>query len=207
MFGRSPIRDPGKPNPTFEERNMDRTKTLACALLGCVLLAVPALAQEGNGMPAMGPTAELKELSPMEGEWTAEMQVRQGPDAPWMSSPATCSITSEMEGCIQRTHFESSMMGMPFQGEQTLTYNREKKQFETIWIDSMSARPSYATGHYEDGKLVMTGDDEMMGQPYKMRVTTVMTGNDKMDWVMEMSMDGGKTWWEGMKMTYTKKGS
>jgi hypothetical protein len=186
---------------------MHRTWTKpAWTILGLILLAVPATAQEG--MPAMGPTKELKELSTkMVGEWTADMKFRQTPDAPWTTSPSTCTITSEMGGCIQRTDFHSTVMGMEMTGEETLTYNREKKQFESIWIDSMSARPMYTTGHFEDGKLVMTGDDMMMGTPYKVRVTTVMPNDQQMEWTMEMSLDGGKTWFESMKATYTKASS
>lgn len=186
---------------------MNRTcQTLASVALGLLLFAVPTFAQEGaEGMPPMGPTQELKELGWMQGEWTAEMQFRQMPDAPWETSTATCTISSVMDGCIQRTDFQSTLMGMAFGGEETLTYNREKKQYESIWIDSMSARPTYTAGIFEDGKLVMSGEDIMMGMPYKMRTTSVKVSDTQMDWTMEMSMDGGATWFESMKATYKKK--
>ena len=155
-------------------------------------------------MPEMGPTKELAKLMVMEGEWTADMQMRQSPEAPWATSAAKAMVTSEMDGCILRTHFESTFMGMPMTGEETLTYHREKKHFDSIWIDSLSARPMYMSGQYEDGKLVMMGEDEMMGQPYQTRVTSVMTDDTTMDWLMEMSMDGGETWFESMKATDKK---
>lgn len=187
---------------------MNRTwKALICATLG-LLLATPAIAQEGTeGMPSMGPPAELQELAAMQGEWIAEVQYRETPDAPWTTAPATATIVSEMGGCILRTYFKTNMMGSELTGEEMLTYNRETKQYESVWIDSMTTHLVQTAGTFEKGKLVMTGDDMMMGQPYKMRNTTIHSSENQMDWIMEMSMDGGKTWFESMKATYTRKSS
>ena len=61
-------------------------------------------------------------------------------------------------------------------------------------------------GNYEGEKLVMTGDDIMMGMPYKMRSTMLSKGNDEIHCTMEMSMDGGKAWFTNMEMVYRRKG-
>lgn len=181
---------------------------MLCALV--VAAQAPAWAQqegEGQGMPPMGPPEELKTLGFLQGQWDVAVRVKMDPAGEWADSKATSSVTPILEGCGQRMTFDGTMMGMPFKGEETVTYNRESKQFESIWIDSMSAHMAMTTGGWEGDKFIMSGKDVMMGQPYLMRSTMTKASDDEVHWDMEMSLDDGKTWFTNMKMVYTKKAS
>jgi hypothetical protein len=164
----------------------------------------PAWSQEGQ-MPPMGPPEELKTVAFLQGDWDVDVQVRMTPDGEWQNSKGSASITLVLDGCAQRQEFEGTMMGMPFKGEETLTYNRETKQFESFWMDSMSAHMAVSKGGWQGDKFVMTGKDMMMGQQYMMRNSFTKGDPNEVQWDMDMSTDNGKTWFTTMKMTYKKK--
>lgn len=173
-----------------------------CAVLSSSFAMVQA--QEG-GMPPMGAPEEMNSVAFMLGEWDVTMKVRMAPDADWMESKGSAKTVMELDGCVQRMYFDGEMMGMPFKGQDTLTYNRETKQFESFWIDSMSAHASVSYGNWEGDALVSNSEDVNMGQKYHMRTTTKKVSDNEVHFVMEMSMDG-EDYFESMKMVYTKKG-
>ena len=186
------------------------TRTLAATVVA--LLCLVASAQDSQqhampeGMPPMGSPAEMQKLLPFAGDWDVEVKTRMAPEAPWETTAATATLSNEMENCLQRMVFKGTIMSMPFHGESVTSYNRETKRYESSWIDNLSAHMSTSGGDYQGDKLVMEGDDIMMGMPYKMRSTMLTKSKDQIEWTMEMSMDGGKTWFTNMEMVYRRKG-
>jgi hypothetical protein len=96
-------------------------------------------------------------------------------------------------------------MGMPFKGVGLDTFNRETGQYESYWIDTMSAHMSKMAGNFKDGKLMMSGEDMMMGQTQLTKSWGEKRGEDEVYLEMSVSMDQGKTWMTNMKMTYRRK--
>jgi len=180
---------------------MKTIRTLA--LCGLLLLPTLAFAQEGQ-MPPMGPPEELESLEFLLGDWTVDVKMREGPDTPWMESTATANHHHGIGGVAVISDFNGNFMGMEFIGRETLTYNREAKQFESFWIDSMSAKATKMTGGWEGDKFVMSGVDSMMGEKVHMRSTSMKNADGTVTFSMEMSMDG-ENWFENMQMVYTKK--
>jgi hypothetical protein len=168
---------------------------------------VPAvLAQdEQMQMPPMGPPEEVKKLAFLEGEWAVAVKHRMAPEGPWEESSATVTVQPILGGAAYQSSFDATMMGMPFEGIGIDSYNRELGQYESYWIDSMGAKSSMMTGNFEGEKLVMQGEDMMMGQKMWNRATSIKKSADEVHWSMETSTDGGETWYESMQMVYTRK--
>jgi len=182
-------------------------KTLRILAFSALLLSacVVSAQEHGEGMPPMGAPEQMKSLDFLLGEWDVDLMVRMDPSSEWMKSKGSAKTVRELEGCVQGMHFEGEMMGMPFFGKDTMTYNRETQQFESFWIDSMSAHASMSHGNWDGDKMVMNGTDKAMGQDYHMRTTTTKVSAKEVLFVMEMSMDG-ENYFDSMKMTYRKKG-
>lgn len=188
------------------------TLTLAAAAL-CfgIVTAAPADHHEtGAGaaeMPPMGPPEEMKIVEAMNGEYDVKFFYKMDPTSEeWVETAATATLSSVVAGGAQKMEFEGNMMGMPFQGVGLTSYDRYTQQWQMTWVDSMGARISMYTGSFDDGKMVVTGEDMGPdGATYKARLTTYNITDDGYDWLYELSMDGGATYIKGAKATYTRK--
>jgi hypothetical protein len=125
-------------------------------------------AQAMPQMPKPGPEHDL--LKKDVGVWDATVEMT-GPDGQTTTSKGTETVS--MLGFWQVSQFKGQMMGQPFEGLSTTTYDPTKKKYVGTWIDSMT--PGYSTVEAEyDGKS-MTGNMEgpdMSGKIVKMRETT-----------------------------------
>ncbi|RKZ11354.1 hypothetical protein DRQ53_14020 [bacterium] len=180
---------------------------LTLALL--LLIAAPTLAEHHEGgeseMPAMGPPAEMKALAFMLGEWDVAMDYREGPEGEWVTIAGSAVSKSVLDGCAHRMDFEATLMGMPFKGFDHTTYNREYGRYESVWMDNMSAKMGIMRGNFEGDELIMQGPDKMQGMEFLARSVSTKVSNDEIHFAMSMSVDDGATWFENMKMVYTRK--
>jgi hypothetical protein len=69
----------------------------------------------------------------------------------------------------------------------------------------MGAKFTILTGGFEGDEIVMMGKDIQQGTPYLMKTVATKASEDEVHWSMTMSFDEGETWFEGMKMVYTRK--
>jgi len=168
-------------------------------------------AEEGHGhgeggMPAMGPPAEMKQLESMNGEYAVKFFYKADPTSEeWTETEATAALSTVAGGAAQQLLYEGEMMGMPFTGIGLTSYDRETQKWQTTWVDSMGARISMYAGDFADGQLVVSGEDKGQGMTYYSRLTTYNVTESGFDWKYEMSMDGGTTYVEGAKATYTRR--
>lgn len=177
-----------------------------CLMIAILIIAAsPAAAQEGQAMPEMGRPAQMDAIAFMQGDWNVKMEMRMGPDAPWTEAAGTATSEAILDGCVQHmnVHIED-MMGMPMNGIDNTTYNRETKRYESVWVDSMTGKFTVMSGNFVGDALVMTGRDQMMGMEYGVRTTSTKKSDKEVVWTMENSMDGD-SWFLGMRMTYTRK--
>jgi Protein of unknown function (DUF1579) len=180
---------------------MHRRLALTVVALGLVAVAVPA--QE---MPPVGPPAELGEVAFMLGTWkTDAFQFRQTPDQPWQTSTATMKVERILGGAAHRSRFSATVMGTALEGDATLTYNRESGKWQSVWVDGMSAYQVMTEGSFEGDALVLEGLDRYQGESYRLRDTTRKVSERELEWTMEMSTDGGATWFTSMQATYRKR--
>lgn len=156
-------------------------------------------------MPPMGPPEQIKEIEGMNGEYEVKFYYKMDPASEeWIETPATAVVSMVAGGAAQQLLYEGEMMGMPFRGLGLTTYDRETGKWQMTWIDSMGARTSTYTGDFEDGMLVVEGEDKGQGMTFQSRLTTYNITDEGYDWKYEMSTDG-TSFIEGAKATYRKK--
>jgi len=178
-------------------------------ILAAMMIAAVAVAQDemtGEGMPEMGPPTEIQDLGYMVGTWDVDMMTKWEPtDTAWMPMKGTAKYEYAAGGGALMMTFNSEFMGMPFVGTMLMTYDRETKKWQSIWVDNMSGRISYSDGaKTADGKTVMEGKDIYQGQTYGSRTTVYNDDKTSFDWKMENSYDG-KTWVTTATAKYTKR--
>lgn len=189
------------------------TLLLLCAALVSAEDKTNQAAKEGGEMfgeqemPPMGPPEELKEMSFMIGEWNVKGKMRTDPTSDvWSEYAGVATYEWVANGAALMSTYESEMFGMAFIGHSVETYDRETKQWQVTWFDSMSGRQSMYTGNMVgDDKMVVKGEDKMAGMTFKTRITVHNMTEKSYDWMLEHSMDGGATWATFMDAHYTKK--
>jgi hypothetical protein len=175
-------------------------KALAVVSVSVLALAVPALAQV-PGMPTPGPEHEM--LKKDVGTWDATVEMFMAPGAPPAVSKGTETVT--MLGAFwQLTEFKSEMMGQPFEGRGTMSYDPAKKKFVGTWVDTMA--PAYYTveGTYDAATKTLTGvmdGPDQTGAVTKTKETTEWKDADNR--VFTMYAPDGKT--PAMRISYKRR--
>ncbi|HXY39863.1 MAG TPA: DUF1579 domain-containing protein [Vicinamibacteria bacterium] len=166
-------------------------RTLSALVVSAVALPAGALAQssqptkpkpasssaaaqsQGAQMPQMPkPGPEHDVLRKDVGTWDATVEMT-APDGQKTTSKGTETVS--MIGFWQVSSFKGQMMGEPFQGLGSVTFDPTKKKYVGTWIDSMT--PGYSTMEADlsaDGRT-MTGTMEgpdMSGKMVKSREVT-----------------------------------
>lgn len=182
---------------------------VAILLSGILLMWAGAFAADEKkdvAMPEMGAPKEIKDMAWLVGTWDVVMKSKWDPTATqWTEEKGTADYSYVADGAAIMSTFDSQMMGMPFKGFMLETYDRETKMWQAAWTDNMGARISLYTGTKANGKTVLTGEDMMMGQKMITRMTVSNETPAKFDWMMESSMDGGKTFVTNATAVYTKR--
>jgi hypothetical protein len=176
------------------------------------IFALPSLAQEGEEhgmkMPEMGPTEEIKAKAFLVGTWDVKNFMKESPEQEeWTEFPAVAVYSyTAGGGAIQFTYKSGDMGGgVDFEGFYMEAYNRNTGKWQSVWTDNISSSISYMEGEETDGEMVMHGEDKFMGQTRHNRMTVSNTTETSFDWKMDVSMDGGETYFTTMKSTYTKR--
>lgn len=188
-------------------RNMTWKSILTAGAICIAACSVFAQGEETpQGMPPMGPPAEMKQCADLVGTWDADTKFRMNPtDTNWMESKATAVYKYILDGALLEMSYDQMMMGQKFAGGGWQGYDRETKQWQMIWADNMGARITVYTGTVDKNNSVFTGEDRQMGQVSLARISTSNQTADSFDWKGESSMDGGKTWWVWGTAKYTKR--
>ncbi|PQJ10227.1 hypothetical protein CJD36_016185 [Flavipsychrobacter stenotrophus] len=202
-----------------ETKTATTDSTTATTATTTTVAATPA--KEETKAPPMDSAAKMKAwmdyatpgdmhkmLASMSGKWSAEttMWEEEG-KAPQMGS-GVCENKMIMGGRYEVSTFHGTMMGMPFEGTNTIAYDNGKKKFISTWIDNMGTGMMNLEGTYDAaGKaLNLTGKcvDLLTGKDMEIREVTKMI--DDKHQVMEMytTPAGGKEF-KTMEIKYTKK--
>lgn len=175
------------------------TTALAVIALGAAGFAATRAFQDGF-TPAQ-PTDQHAWLASHVGTWDAKvMQMGQESTGTWKveKGPGDLWIVS---------HFEGQMMGMPFTGLELMGYDPQKKEFVSVWADSMTATPQTMRGTYDAAakKLVMKGEGPGMdGQPATMTNVSQYADADTIHFTMSMPGPDGADM-EVMSIDYKRR--
>ena len=178
---------------------------LAALMLAFGVMAIAEDKPAESGMPPMGAPEQMKDIAFLNGNWSVAMQWRDMQDSSkWTDEKATCTFKHILDGAAVEMDFNGDMMNMPFQGLMLLSYDRDKNEWQSTWIDNLGAKLSFYTGTMTGGKMSLTGEDMWQGKTYLNRMNIFNMTDKKFDWSIENSFDGGKTWLVMGKAVYTK---
>ena len=134
-------------------------------------------------LKAGAPTENHKALEPLDGEWSTEVKVWMAPDAPPQESTGTCKRKWILEGRFLEETVTGKFLGRAYHGRGLLGYDNLKKQYTTVYVDSMSTGIVTMLGTLDKaGKtFTYTGeyDDPLTGKPKKARWIVRIESNDK----------------------------
>ena len=166
-----------------------RSTLVTAVALSLLVLAVPALAgshsEKTDAAPAAGPSAaemeawqksmtpgpEHQQLAKFAGDWTYVNKAWMAPGQPPIESTGTMHGEAVYGGRYVVEDWSGEMMGQPFQGRGTTSYNNVSKEYENTWYDSMSTGIWYSTGKLRRrGRLhlqrrLLGPDERQEGEP------------------------------------------
>ena len=127
-----------------------KTRNILPCVLACVLLSIPAVAQEEGELPAMTPEQQAEmiawmelaapgphheHLAPFVGTWKGKVQMWMGPDAPEMTEESLVEITWILGDRFLEWKNTGFFGGMPYEARAIEGYNNGDKRYESTWID------------------------------------------------------------------------
>jgi hypothetical protein len=174
-----------------------KVRTVWPALAGLIVLAAgPGTAQDKKAdyeaaMAKYGtPGPEHKALDALVGNWTCKAKFWAGPEQV-MESEGTVQRKWIFDNRFVEEHFTGNAFGKPFKGLGLTGYDRFQKQYQTLWIDSMSTGMMKSHGTYDAGSKTFTfkGEehDPVMG---KMKTRDVLRIVDDSKHVLEAYRQG-----------------
>lgn len=157
-----------------------------------------------DAMPKPGP--EHKALQKDVGIWDAKVTMHM-PGTPPQESKATETVTAFGPFWIH-SDFKGEMMGQPFEGRGTQTYDPHKKVYVGTWHDTMSPYNMVHEGTYDEKTRTLTCKSSMpdMMNPakiVKMRMTTVWKNDNERTFSMYEEHDGKEVL--GMVVEYKRR--
>lgn len=136
---------------------MNKTKSVLAAITVLTLIYGAAAAQEPMELP--GPEKEHQWLAKFVGRWETNSKGSMGPDSP----PIECSgtIESRMIGDFWVvSEMQSTVMGRPMRGLQTIGYDTSKQKFVGTWVDSIMNHLWIYEGTLDEGGDKLTLEAE-----------------------------------------------
>lgn len=196
-------------------------------LLFAILIATVALAAVAQEKPKQGgapePDAQMKAtmeayakaaepgamhtfLASLAGTWAVESKAWMGPGEPH-TSKATAVCTMIFGGRYLVEEFKGEFAGTPFEGRGITGFDNTAKQFQSVWIDSMSTGLGVGTGSLDaSGKVLtstMTYMDPKTGKEGRMKaVLRIVDEKTHIFEMFEVGPDGKES--KSMEMTYRK---
>jgi hypothetical protein len=169
---------------------MKRIVLTLCSIL-LLTTAGNLFAQSADEMKAwqefMTPGAMHKWLAKYNGTWDVEMTSYMNPASP-VKSMGTGVYSSIMNGLYQVGDFNSTMMGMPFQGHSISGYDNAKKVFVSTWVDNFGSGIIYMTGTYNEATKTLnlkgTQTDPITGKDAVIREEMKIVNDDTYNLLM-----------------------
>jgi hypothetical protein len=153
------------------------------------------------------PPTGMGPLLPLVGTWDVAAESRQQPDAPWTASERRSSVESQLGGALLEERFTTP------EGTRivrTLSYDRYRKKYRLTEIDDSTTMMNLEEGGFdEQGRLVLSNlttgtPTEMFGMTIHERLSVLDITKDSFRLEVEVSIDGGTTWFLAAKATYKR---
>jgi len=176
----------------------------------------PKPQEEGDWMDMMAQWQDMNKLGKeherfkkMAGVWDVSAKMWFAPGMEPVESKGSSEIRLILGGRYTEQKYECPMMGMPYQGLGYEGYDKVKKKYVSIWMDSMGTGIFYSEGVADETGKVFTyigkADDPFTGEKDKpMKSVGREINDDKVIFEMyETRPDAGE--YKSMELTYTRK--
>jgi len=172
--------------------------------------------EEGDFMDMMSQWQEMNSLGKeherfkkMAGTWDVNSKMWFAPGMEPVESKGSSEISLILGGRYIEQKYECPMMGMPYQGLGFEGYDKIKKKYVSIWMDSMGTGIFYAEGTADETGKVFTYigkmDDPFTGEKDKPMKSVAREINDDQV-VFEMyETRPGVGEFKSMELTYTRR--
>jgi hypothetical protein len=158
----------------------------------------------------MPPPDGMEPFASLAGEWDLTIETRSYPQAPWEENRAQSTITPLLGGRMLEERFAWVTRGVPIDIIRTLSYDCYREVYRITRIDSFTGQQDVLEGVFEDGRLSATNirsgtvrsDPE---QPQHTRLSLFEIEADRFRIGLEDSTDGGESWTENARYTYTRR--
>jgi len=149
--------------------------------------------------------AHLKQL---EGTWDTNVKMWMQPGAPPEVSTGTSEAKLILGGRYVLATFKGTYMEKPFEGLSITGYDNAKKEYVSLWIDTMGTGFMLSTGKCDQDGKVFTANAEMFdpvtNKIAKSKGITKIIDKDKhVDEMFMIGPDGKEV--KTMEITYTRK--
>ena len=98
---------------------------------------------------ASTPGEEHKVLNAFVGDWKTVSSCRMSPEAPLEKSEGKSEISWILNGRFLEQEFDGEAMGKPFEGKGLIGYDKMRKEYTAVWLDSMGTGIVKATAQYD----------------------------------------------------------
>ncbi len=102
----------------------------------------------------IGPMQQM--LASWNGTWNGDMTMWNNEGAPPQKTTGTSVNSMVLGSRYQVSHHNSNMMGMPFEGMETIGYDNAAKEFEATWIDNFGSGIMVMRGPWDEATKTMT---------------------------------------------------
>jgi hypothetical protein len=151
----------------------------------------PSAADMQAMMAAMQPGPHHKALQGFAGDWNVVVKTWMAPGTEPSITKGTSHNAMIYDGRYLKKELTGEMMGMPFQGMGLVGYDNVKKEYRSLWIDSMSTALMISTGSCSDDGKTWTYTGEMPGMDGSMqKVREVVKVVSDAQHVFSMYMSG-----------------
>ncbi|MGE3973513.1 MAG: DUF1579 domain-containing protein [Bdellovibrionales bacterium] len=156
------------------------------------------------------PGPQHKTLAGMVGHWTYTSKMWMSAAAAPQESKGTANFKMIMGGrYLQQNVKGKAMMNMPFDGMALTGYNNLKKNFETLWIDSMGTGMTQGTSTFDEKTSTFSENGtytcpQESDKVREYRAEWKLIDKNNMIYSMFGPGDDGKEY-KHMEMTYKRK--
>lgn len=155
----------------------------------------------------MTPGEAHKMLAAEVGSWNNEMTFWHDENSKPEKATSTAEIRMILGGRYQESNYKGMMMGMPFEGRGTVSYDNSTQEYTSTWIDNMGTGMMVMKGKMgSDGKtLEMRGKMVDPARKKEMDCREVYTIVDATTRKMEMYCTKGGKEHKNMEIVMKKK--
>ncbi|MCZ7648512.1 MAG: DUF1579 domain-containing protein [Planctomycetota bacterium] len=185
--------------------------SLALALGGRTLAEDAAPGMDEAGMKLWQekttPGPEHEALMKLAGEYEVASKMFMAPEQPPQEGKGAATFTPVLGGRFLKQEYKGEMMGQPFDGLGFDGYDKIKKEYVTVWFDSMGTWPTLFRGKVqEEGKSFefhATCPCPITNEEIKFRAVHATVSADSFIFTMYETRGGKEN--KMMELTYTRK--